>query len=191
MNKSKHFIFSRNIQTVFSILSIILVFNSCDETPKTTIKTETVTPPESTVAEIPYSVLTTSPHDVSSFTEGFLFHNGQLFESTGATAEFPQTKSLFGIVDVKTGKIDMKAELDKSVYFGEGIVVLKNKIYQVTYKNQIGFIYDAATYKKIGQLLNHPIAFLLSYLFLIAANNRLHYLVIKYHHLLYSRIYKH
>jgi glutamine cyclotransferase len=96
-------------------------------------------------------VLNTSPHDVSSFTEGFLFHNGQLFESTGATAELPQTKSLFGIVDVKTGKIDTKAELDKSVYFGEGIVVLKNKIYQVTYKNQVGFIYDAATYKKIGQ----------------------------------------
>jgi len=151
MNISKHFIFLRNIQTVFSILSIILVFSSCDETPKTTIKTETVTPPESTVAEIPYSVLTTSPHDVSSFTEGFLFHNGQLFESTGATAELPQTKSLFGIVDVKTGKIDTKAELDKSVYFGEGIVVLKNKMYQVTYKNQVGFIYDAATYKKIGQ----------------------------------------
>jgi glutamine cyclotransferase len=102
MNISKRFIFSRNIQTVFSILSIILVFSSCDETPKSAIKTETVTPLESTVAEIPYSVLNTSPHDVSSFTEGFLFHNGQLFESTGATAELPQTKSLFGIVDVKT-----------------------------------------------------------------------------------------
>ena len=151
MNISKHFIFSRNIQTFCATLAIILVFSGCDETPKTSIKTETVTTPESTVSEIPYSVLNTSPHDVSSFTEGFLFYNGQLFESTGATAELPQTKSLFGIVDVKTGKIDAKAELDKTVYFGEGIVVLKNKIYQVTYKNQVGFIYDAATYKKIGQ----------------------------------------
>lgn len=151
MNLSKRFIFSSNILTVCATICILLVFSSCDETPKTTIKTETVKTQESTVAEIPYSVLSTSPHDPSSFTEGFLFHNGQLFESTGATPELSQTKSLFGIVDLLTGKINTKAELDKSIYFGEGIVVLKNKIYQVTYKNQIGFIYDATTFKKVGQ----------------------------------------
>ena len=151
-----------NIRTYIISLSAIKVgcltlcimgfFISCDETPKTVIKTDEVKSlPENTVSEMSYSVLNTLPHDPSSFTEGFLFHNGQLFESTGATAELPQTKSLFGIVDMKTGKINTKVELDKTIYFGEGITVLNNKIYQVTYKNQVGFIYDATSYKKIGQ----------------------------------------
>ena len=63
----------------------------------------------------------------------------------------PNLKSVFGIVDWKTGKLDVKVEIDKNTYFGEGIVILKNKIYQVTYENQTGFIYDEKTYKKIGQ----------------------------------------
>ena len=152
MNLRKHIISSLALKAVCLTLCIMGFLVSCDETPKTVIKTDEATSlPESTVSEISYSVLNTTPHDPSSFTEGFLFHNNQLFESTGATAELPQTKSLFGIVDLKTGKINTKVELDKTIYFGEGIVVLKNKFYQVTYKNQVGFIYDAATFKKIGQ----------------------------------------
>jgi glutaminyl-peptide cyclotransferase len=98
-----------------------------------------------------FTFVTKHPHDVNAFTEGLLFYNGQLFESTGATQELPQTKSLFGSVDMKTGVINTKAELDKTIYFGEGIVVLKDKFYQVTYKNQQGFIYDAKSFKKSGQ----------------------------------------
>jgi len=79
-----------------------------------------------------------------------LFHDNQLFESTGSPEEFPDTKSVFGNVDLKTGKIEVKAELDRQKYFGEGILFFKDKIFQLTYKNQIGFIYDAKTYKNIG-----------------------------------------
>ena len=152
MKLRKYIISLSVIKAVCLTLCMMGFLISCDETPKTVIKTDEVKSlPESTVSEIPYSVLNTLPHDPSSFTEGFLFHNNQLFESTGATAELPQTKSLFGIVDMKTGKINTKVELDKTIYFGEGITVLNNKIYQVTYKNQVGFIYDAMSYKKIGQ----------------------------------------
>ena len=64
----------------------------------------------------------------------------------------PELKSVLGIVDMKTGKLDAKVELDKKVYpFGEGMVILNGKIYQVTYKEQTGFIYDVKTFKKIGQ----------------------------------------
>lgn len=103
--------------------------------------------PEVPVLE--YTLTAKLPHDTTSFTEGFLFHNGELLESTGSPAG-STFKSVFGIVDMKTGKINVKAELDKK-YFGEGIAVLNNKIYQVTYEDQIGFIYDAKTYKKVGQ----------------------------------------
>ena len=103
------------------------------------------------IPEIQFTVVNQYPHDVNSFTEGFLFHDNKLFESTGAPDNLPQTKSLFGIVDLKTGKIDVKAELDKSIYFGEGIVFLNQKVFQLTYKNQTGFIYDGKTFKNIGK----------------------------------------
>lgn len=102
------------------------------------------------IESIGFKVVKTFPHDIESFTEGFLFHDNQLFESTGSPAEFPSARSVFGPVDLKTGKIDVKAELDRKNYFGEGILFFGDKIYQLTYKNQIGFIYDSKTYKQTG-----------------------------------------
>jgi glutamine cyclotransferase len=102
------------------------------------------------IKSINFKVIKTYPHDTGSFTEGFLFYDNQLFESTGSPEEFPNTRSVFGIVDLNTGKIDVKAELDRNNYFGEGIVILNGKIFQLTYKNQTGFIYDLKSYKKTG-----------------------------------------
>src|SRR5260221_1013329 len=101
------------------------------------------------VPNLNFSVGSVYKHDTASYTEGLLFHNRQLFESSGATTEGPQTRSMAGIEDMNTGKIDKKVELDKNRYFGEGIVFFKDKLYQLTYKNQTGFIYDAATYKRL------------------------------------------
>jgi len=100
---------------------------------------------------INYAVTKYYPHDSSFFTEGLLFHDGKLFESTGSPNDLPQTKSMIGITELATGKFDKKIELDKSKYFGEGIVFLHNKLYQLTYKNQVGFICDANTFKQTGQ----------------------------------------
>jgi glutamine cyclotransferase len=85
------------------------------------------------------------------FTEGFLFHDNKLFESTGAPGNLPQTKSSFGILNLNTGKLDQKAELDRNVYFGEGILILNNYLYQLTYTNQVCFVYDAKTFQRKGQ----------------------------------------
>jgi glutamine cyclotransferase len=99
-----------------------------------------------------YTVVKTYPHDTSAYTEGFLFHDGQLFESTGTeAASMPGRSSLFGTVDLTTGRITPKAELDRNKYFGEGIVFLHDKLYQLTYTTKIGFIYDARTFKKLGE----------------------------------------
>jgi len=106
---------------------------------------------EEFVPAIEYTVSNRFPHDENSFTEGFCFHNNELYESTGATENLPQTKSLFGIVDLKTGKINTKVEIDKRKYFGEGIVFLNKKVFQLTYKNQICFVYDDKTFKQTGQ----------------------------------------
>lgn len=105
-----------------------------------------------TAAAVPYLNFTVGPvykHDTNSYTEGFLFHDHQLFESSGATQEYPLTRSIAGVVDWNKGKIDVKVELNKDRYFGEGIAFFRNRFYQLTYKNHAGFIYDAATYKRV------------------------------------------
>lgn len=135
----------KNISVLFAILFFTI---ACNNDIKKEEKTVVI---NNAVPILGYEIINTFPHDTNSFTEGFLVHDGKLFESTGATSQLPQTRSLFGIVDLQTGKIDVKAELDKTKYFGEGIVILNNKIYQLTYQTKIGFIYDAKTYKKIGE----------------------------------------
>lgn len=99
---------------------------------------------------IPYSLISVYPHDTTAYTEGFLMHEGKLYESTGYTDELPQTNSLFGEVDLKTGKINTKVQLDTSKYFGEGIVFLHDKWYQLTYKTKVGFVYAANTFKQLS-----------------------------------------
>ncbi|RZM11671.1 MAG: hypothetical protein EOO88_46560, partial [Pedobacter sp.] len=95
---------------------------------------------------IEYAVAGRFPHDTSLFTEGLVFYNDQLYESTGSPGNLPAARSLIGAVDLQSGKMNIKAELDKRIYFGEGIVFLDNKAYQLTYKNQVGFIYDALSF---------------------------------------------
>ena len=133
-------------QVSIIIISIIL-FSGCNNNPEKPGAGTTETVPATAV--INYSVTQYFAHDTSLFTEGFLFHNGQLFESSGSPSEIPQTKSVIGISDLKTGKFIPKIEIDKSKYFGEGIVFFNNKLYQLTYKNKTGFIYDANSLKKL------------------------------------------
>ncbi|GHA61066.1 glutaminyl-peptide cyclotransferase [Pontibacter akesuensis] len=102
-------------------------------------------------AEINYGVAKVYPHDTNAFTEGFLVHKGQLFESTGSPSDLPQTRSLVGIVDMNTGNIDTKVELDRDKYFGEGIVILNDKLYQLTYLAKTGFVYDLNTFEKLEE----------------------------------------
>jgi glutaminyl-peptide cyclotransferase len=100
---------------------------------------------------INYAVKNIYPHDTTSFTEGLLVHEGLIYESTGSPEDLLQTRSLFGNIDLATGKINIKAELDREKYFGEGIAFLNGKIYQLTYQDKKGFIYDTRTFKKLGE----------------------------------------
>ncbi|HMH20323.1 MAG TPA: glutaminyl-peptide cyclotransferase [Puia sp.] len=101
---------------------------------------------------INYSVMQVLAHDTTSFTEGLLVHEGKLYESTGTEPAMPPSRhSLFGVLDPNTGKISVKAELDRSKYFGEGISFLNNKWYQLTWTTKLGFIYDAKTFSKLGE----------------------------------------
>ncbi|MGV9004923.1 glutaminyl-peptide cyclotransferase [Flavobacterium sp.] len=90
-----------------------------------------------------YDIVNTYEHDINAFTEGYEFYRDTLIESTGQNGN-----SYIAKVDYKTGKTIKKVALEQQ-YFGEGITVLNDKIYQLTWQNAIGFIYDANTMKKI------------------------------------------
>lgn len=136
----------------FLAISAYLSFAACNGSNDGEPKVPDNGPPP---PNIPYTIVNTFPHDTGFFTEGLEFHGGQLFESSGSgaanagdTGYYP---SAFGIADLKTGKVSIKGQLDKSKFFGEGITFFKNKMYQLTWKNKIGYIYDANTFKKIGE----------------------------------------
>lgn len=97
---------------------------------------------------INYAVTSVIPHNNQLFTEGLLLHNGNLYESTGSPENIPAARSLIGIIDTATGKMVEKIELDRSKYFGEGIAILNNKLYQLTYKTGIGFVYDLPGFRQ-------------------------------------------
>lgn len=94
---------------------------------------------------IGHSFMNTYPHDTSSFTEGLLIYKGVLYESTGLNG-----RSRIMKIDLKTGKILDSMALDPK-YFGEGIVILNDTIYQLTYQDKIGFMYSLKGFKKIGE----------------------------------------
>ena len=129
-----------------NLLIIVLVLYSCTHQPKaTTISLS----PEPVIPILNYTVRHVYAHDPTSYTEGFLFHEGLFFESSGAPDEFPQTRSIVGIADIQSGRLDKIIELDKQKYFGEGIVFFHDRLYQLTWKNQTGFIYDAKTFQRL------------------------------------------
>lgn len=95
--------------------------------------------------KINYSIRSVWPHDTEAFTQGLVIHKGELYESTGQFGT-----SWIGLVDVATGKLDKKVILDQK-YFGEGIDILNNKVYQLTWQEHTGFVYNLKDFKKIKE----------------------------------------
>ncbi|QLE02566.1 glutaminyl-peptide cyclotransferase [Galbibacter sp. BG1] len=90
-----------------------------------------------------YEIINTYPHDIKAYTQGLEFHNDTLYESTGRKGISSLRK-----VDYKTGDVLKKIDLDDS-YFGEGITIIDQKIYMLTWQAGKGFIYDLNTFEKL------------------------------------------
>ncbi|MBZ9786063.1 glutaminyl-peptide cyclotransferase [Psychroflexus sp. CAK57W] len=86
-----------------------------------------------------YEIVNTYPHDISAYTQGLEFHADTLYESTGQRGESSLRK-----VNYKTGEVLKHVELDQ-FYFGEGLTILNDKIYQLTWQSQEGLVYDLET----------------------------------------------
>ena len=90
-----------------------------------------------------FNVISEYTHDKNAYTQGLEFYKNQLYESTGLNGKSTLRKS-----DYKSGEILNIVNLDYE-YFGEGLTVINDKIYQLTWKNNIGIIYDL-DFNKIG-----------------------------------------
>jgi len=86
--------------------------------------------------QLNYEIVQTHPHNQDFFTEGLEFNDGFLYESTGEN----KTSGIYK-TNHKTGKILQSVKLADR-YFGEGITIFNNRIFQLTYKTKIGFVYE-------------------------------------------------
>ena len=88
-----------------------------------------------------FEVIRDFPHDDQAFTQGFVYHDGYFYESTGQNGRSSLRK-----VEIETGKVLKKIDLDRQ-YFGEGMTIKDGKIYQLTWRKKIGFVYDLETFE--------------------------------------------
>lgn len=89
-----------------------------------------------------YEVVNSYPHDPEAFTQGLVFLNGNFIESTGLNGQ-----STLREVELTTGKV-LREDTVPQEYFAEGAAVLGSKVYQLTWQNHKGFVYDLATFKQ-------------------------------------------
>jgi glutamine cyclotransferase len=92
-----------------------------------------------------YQVINSWPHDTEAYTQGLVFHDGALFESTGLRGA-----SSLRRVELKSGKVKKKVEVDRQ-YFAEGMTIFQDKVFQLTWQNQKGFVYDLKKLKQEGE----------------------------------------
>ncbi len=92
-----------------------------------------------------YRILNTYPHDINAFTQGLVYDGRHLYESTGQYG-----KSTLRRVDPETGDVLQSASLERD-FFGEGLALLNDKLYQLTWKEGVGFIYEKDSFQLLGR----------------------------------------
>src|SRR5262245_26354299 len=90
-----------------------------------------------------YEIINTYPHDPSAYTQGLVYQDGSLYESTGLNG-----KSSLRKTDLKTGKVIRKVELEQQ-FFGEGLALLDGRAYQLTWQTQHGFVYQLDSFQML------------------------------------------
>ena len=95
-----------------------------------------------------YRVINTFPHDIGFFTQGLLYLDGFVYEGTGKNGQSSLNK-----VDLETGEVLQSRSLS-SRYFGEGIEVVGDRIFQLTWRSHMVFEYDLETFEPMGSHYN-------------------------------------
>lgn len=118
------------------------LFAEATESPSLIIPSEQI---DAAPTHYTYTVINAWPHDPTAFTQGLVFYNGTLLESTGLNGE-----STLRVVELTTGRVQKKISLS-SEYFAEGLTLMGSRAYQITWRNHQGFIYDVKTFRREGE----------------------------------------
>jgi glutamine cyclotransferase len=84
------------------------------------------------------------PHDPNAFTQGLLFHNGKLYESTGL-----EGRSSLRRVQIETGRVEQRHDVNGR-YFAEGLALVDDKLFQLTWQDNVGFVYSLDDFRQIA-----------------------------------------
>jgi glutamine cyclotransferase len=93
-----------------------------------------------------YRIVKTYPHDRRAYTQGLVYDGGFFYEGTGQQGESSLRK-----VEPETGKVVSQVNLDGSL-FGEGVALLGDRIYQLTWTTKVGFVYEKETLRQINRI---------------------------------------
>lgn len=130
------------------ISSFTFLFVCCKpKDPVTTIEPpiENQTPPPPVLG---HTIIQVYPHDTSFYTQGLTFYKGELYEGTGDPGYIGKTRLMK--VDLKTGK-PLKSISLSDKYFGEGITILRDTVYQLTWQQNVVFVYTLKDFQKVKE----------------------------------------
>ncbi len=137
------------VQTYF-LGALMLVFSACqscnggEETNGNGTMSQ-IPPPQ----ELSYTLVKVHPHDTSFYTQGLQYLDGFLYEGSGNPDRIPN-KSKLRKIDFATGKV-VRETFIKDTLFGEGITIMGDKIYQLTWREKKGFVYNLADFKLVKE----------------------------------------
>jgi len=131
----------KGIVKIVVVLYVFVIFFSCGDNQDSVSNNSQNS---SMVPFISYSIMNVYLHDTSAFTQGLQFYKGKLYESTG-----DYQNSSLRIVDLKTGNVLEKNSMGSNDLFAEGITIFNDKIFQLTWKNHIVFVYSLKNIYKV------------------------------------------
>ena len=122
---------------------------STDPAPRPEVETVDVLAPGSSAPVVPVAydlrVVARHPHDSSAFTQGLLWHDGALYESTGLVG-----RSSIRRWDLESGRIDRREEVPD--VFAEGLALVGDELFQLTWQDGLLLVYDRETFEKVRQV---------------------------------------
>lgn len=136
------------MRTLF--LLVLLLLTSCGNSPPPARPSNSANAPAKTALPVyTYDVVKSYPHDPTAFTQGLVFYNGFLYEGTGGK-EGDTFFSSLRKVEIESGKILQKRDISRE-YFGEGITIHNDKIYQLTWREQTAFVYNLEDFSPVRE----------------------------------------
>ncbi len=134
---------------LFLTLILIAVSFSCGgggSNESNVVKNQNVNKTKVVLPVSSYEVVNTYQHDPRAFTQGLVFRDGFLYESTGQEGDSTLRK-----VDFATGKVVQKHDLPDEV-FGEGIAIMGDRVYQLSWRDRIAWVYNLSDFKLLREL---------------------------------------